>query len=178
MQKNPYEGIQSAAFGLIDILNAGVPRANIRVLTGTTASFGANGRGEVGNHARATWANGDLQATLTNVATQALADYEAQFPPGQTKIGFFGSGHNLANARTGIQTFKNSLDAADNDTARLNTLETLLGDTHSFKPGSLKLFVVQRLYGAVRNLPITNVTPQNAQNEGNAILHGIRGGTL
>lgn len=178
MEDDPDEGIQTAAYGLIDILQAGVPKANVRVLTGTTACFGANVRGEVGIYARATWANGDLQATLTNVAAQALADYETQFGPGQTKLGFLGSGHNLANGRTRIQTFRDTLSAARDDTARLNALETLLQDAHPFKAGSLKLFVVQRLYGAVRNLPITNVTAQNAQHEGNAILNGIRDGTL
>jgi hypothetical protein len=178
MAPNPNNGIQTAADGLIGILNAGVPAGNIRVLTGCGGAFGANSKGEVGMSAVATWSNGNLQTTLVNCANLARAAYAAQFPPGQTKLGLLGSSHNLANGQARIQTLTTGINAAGNDTARLNSLQTFLGDAHSFKPGSLKLFMVQQLNVAIRHQPAGNITPMNAQAQGNAIVSGVRNGTL
>jgi hypothetical protein len=115
---------------------------------------------------------------LVNCANLARAAYAAQFPPGQTKLGLLGSSHNLANGQARIQTLTTGINAASNDTARLNSLQTFLGDAHSFKPGSLKLFMVQQLNVAIRHQPAGNITPMNAQAQGNAIVSGIRNGTL
>ena len=177
MAPNPSDGIQTAADGLIDILNAGVPMGNIRVLTGTGGGFGTNGIGEVGMSPLTTWRNGNLQTTIANVAAQALAAYAAQFPPGQTKLGIMGSSHNLANGQARIQTLTTANNNATNDTARVNAVQACLGDAHSFKPGSLKLFVVQQLNVAIRHQPTGGITTMNAQAQGTAIVNGIRNGT-
>jgi hypothetical protein len=177
MNADPNQGIQTAADGLIDIFNAQVPLANIRVLTYCSGTFGANWKGEVGGSPVATWANGDLQAILINCANQALASYVAQFPAGQAQLGFLGSGHNLANGRTRIQRLINSITASRNDTDRLNALQTFLSGPNTFKAGSLKLFVVQQLNMGIRGQPAGDITTLNARTAGNAIVNGVRNGT-
>jgi hypothetical protein len=177
MTPNPNDGIQTAADGLIAILNAGVPAANIRVLTGCGAAFGANWRGEVGMKPLATWSNGNLQTTLVNCANQALAAYTRQFPAGKTTLGFLGSDHDLTTAQARIQTLTAAINNAIDDTARLTALQTFLA-AGANKAGSLNVFMVQALNFAFRHPPAGNITPINAQVQGTAILNGIRNGAF
>jgi hypothetical protein len=179
MDESPDRGIQTAADGLLAMLNAGVPLGNIRVLTGTGTAFGANDRGEVGLQAETVWRHGNLGTTLATVANQALTAYAAQFPAGQTTLGLLGSGHNLTTGRARIQRLLQEFNNARNDTARLDALQTFLrNNSYSFKAGSLKLMVVQQLNVVIRHQPAGNVTPLNAQAQGNNIISDIRHGNL
>jgi hypothetical protein len=174
---NPRAGIQTAADGLFTVLAKGVPLENILIVTGTS-TFGANIHGDVGVRHVPAWLNGNVNLRETFVAAVAGAqdDYVAQFPPGVATLGLFGSGHNRALGKQRVTFLKASINAAKSDREVLRAVETFLTGPYSYKDGSLKLFVVRRIYYAVVGLPMANVTPANAREKGSDLLTGIEGG--
>jgi hypothetical protein len=175
MKANPREGIQTAGQGLFQILADGVPQANIRVLTGT-GTFGANLEGDCGTRYVQYWPNGNLRTVCATAVANGALDYRAQFPGTTTKIGFAGTGHNLTEANTRIQALTQAVSNATNDSGVLDALSNFFQGAHSFKAGSLKLFMTQRLCNAIRGTTIATITPTNAQNLATDLIQGIRAG--
>jgi hypothetical protein len=160
---------------LFQILADGVPPANIRVLTGTSA-FGANRDGDCGFRYFLYWPNGNLKNVCATAVANGAQDYRAQFPANKTKIGFLGTSHNLTEANTRIQTLTQAINNATNDSGVLDALNNFFQGAHSFKAGSLKLFMTQRLCNAIRGTIIATITPTNAQNQATDLIQGIRAG--
>jgi hypothetical protein len=175
MKSNPRDGIQTAGQGLFQILADGVPPANIRVLTGTS-TFGANLDGDCGTRYVLFWPNGNLKTVCATAVANGAQDYRAQFPGTTTKIGFAGTGHNLTEATTRIQTLTQAINNATDDNGVLDALSNFFQGAHSFKAGSLKLFMTQRLCNAIRGTAIATITPANAQNQATDLIQGIRAG--
>lgn len=175
MKENPRDGIQTAASGLFTILAAGVPQANIRIVTGT-GTFGANRHGDVGVAPTMVWPDGNLKAVLATAVKNATNDYVLQFPPGMNTQGIFGSGHNKAMGRQRAADLTASIYAARNDRQVLGAVENFLNGSYSYKDGSLKLLLVRRIYRAVRPLAVPNVTSANARATGTDLLSGIAEG--
>ena len=164
--------------GLFTIVDQGVPVQNIVVFEEIGGQFGANCAGEFGASPVETWANGNLRQVLTQAVTQADNNYQGQFPQGTNTLGVFGSGHNKLGGAQRIQALRNNLQQARNDAQLLDAIQAFLTGPHSFKPGSLKLMLVQALYANI-NTGITGViTNQNAQQRGTQLLNGIRNGTI
>lgn len=183
MQAEPKEGIQTAADGLFQILAAGVPAGNIRVITGTGTMFGVNSQGDVGIKPRRVWAhaggvNGTLQQQFIAAVQAADGDYRAQFSPGQNTIGIFGSGHNKTTGTLRVNALNLAITAAQTDQAVINAMRTFLNNNaNSYKAGSLKLFMVQRLYATLPTAPaVPAITTATAQLHGANLLTGIEQG--
>ncbi len=173
----PSAGIQTAADVLVDLLQTvNIPAANIYIITGTGARVGANSEGEIGLCPNRYWSGGNLATTLTNAANDACNDYQAQFTGGQTKIGFMGSTHNKSKSIALINTLSNAFTTAADDTALLTVLQNFMNTGHSFKDGSLKLYLTKRLNTAFRPLHTTAITSVNAKTQCTAIINGIRNG--
>jgi hypothetical protein len=179
MTPNPRDGIQTAGRGIFEILNDGVPAGNIIIITGTGTRFGADSAGNVGTTTERVWAHGaNLKLTIATAVTAAGVDYAAQFPPLQNTIGIFGSGHNRTTGAQRVVNLNLAVNGAPNDNAAINAVEAFLNGPHSYKAGSLKLFVVRRLNFAIRAVAMATVTPANARATGAALLHGIRQGNF
>jgi hypothetical protein len=128
----PNSGIQTAGDGLFTILNAGVPLANIRVLTSTPAHFSANHQGDVGVSAPARyWATANLANILTQTVTAAQNGYNAQFPVGVNSIGPFGSTHSRPEAAGRVQQLTLALNNAQTDDARIQAMTNFFNGPHS-----------------------------------------------
>jgi hypothetical protein len=178
-------GIQIAARGLFTILNAGVPLANIRVLTDTPYQFGANFQGEVGcdNPVRY-WGTANLANILTRTVATAMANYNAQFPPGVNSIGPLGSTHDKTKAAGRLQQLTVALNTAQSDNHRIQAMTNFFNDPHSYKAGSLKLIMTQALVAEVRNvvpaLPAVpgGITTMNAQHCWTQLFQQIQAGNV
>lgn len=184
MHHDPNSGIQTAADGLFRIRGDGVPAINIRVITGTGTMFGANDQGDVGVTARREWAhaggmNGTLRQRFLAAVQAANGDYQGQFGPNQATIGVFGTGHNKAKGTQRINALTNAINGATNDQGVVNAMRTFLTDTsYSYKAGSLKLFMVQRLQASLPTAPVgPAITAANAQARGATLLSRIEQGT-
>jgi hypothetical protein len=70
-------------------------------------------------------------------------------------------------------TLTAAVNGAVNDTGVVQAIRNFLNGPHSYKAGSLKLFVVRRLNFAIRGLAMAGVTPANAQATGQTLLDGI-----
>ena len=150
---DPNRGIQTSANGLFAILNAGVPQANIRVLTETGMTFGASSTGDVGQSPEHFWSAADLANVFTQTVATATARYNAQFPPGVNSIGPWGSTHNKTEAAGRLQQLTVALNAARTDNRRIQAMTNFFNSPHSYKAGSLNLLVTQELIAVVQALP-------------------------
>jgi hypothetical protein len=185
MPAAPHSGIQTAADGLFTILNAGVPLANIRVLTSTPAHFGANFQGDVGVGAPVRyWGTANLANVLAQTVATATANYNAQFPPGVNSIGPFGSTHDRTEAAGRLQQLNLALNNAQTDNARIQAMTNFFNGPHSYKAGSLKLMMTQALDAEVRNvvpaLPAVagGITTMNAQQCWTQLFQQIQAGQI
>jgi hypothetical protein len=181
---NPKRSIQTAANGLFTILNAGVPQANIRVLTDTGGGFGANSLGEVGTGALPYWSTANLANVLNQTVAAATANYNAQFPPRVTSIGPFGATHNKTEAAGRLQQLTAALNSAQTDSTRIQAMTTFFNGAGSYKAGSLKLMMTQALDTEIRNvaprLPAMpgGITTLNAQQRSTQVFQQIRAGQI
>jgi hypothetical protein len=164
--------------GLFTIVDQGVPLQNIVVFEDVGGQFGANCGGEFGSGPRETWVNGNLRQVLGQAIIQANTNYQGQFPPNTNTLGLFGSGHNKTTGAQRIQTLRNNLQQAISDGGLLDAIQAFLTGQHSFKPGSLKLMLVQALYANINTGIQGAITDQNAQQRGTQLLAGIRNGTI
>jgi hypothetical protein len=179
MTPNPNDGIQTAGSGIFEILNDGVPAGNIVIITGTGTRFGADSDGNIGTSTERVWAHGaNLKLTITNAVTAAGVDYAAQFPLGQNTIGVLGSGHNRTTGAQRVVNLNLAVNGAANDNAAINAVEAFLNGPHSYKAGSLKLFVVKRLNLAIRAIAMATVTSANALATAAALLNDVRQGNF
>ncbi|NHZ83189.1 hypothetical protein F2P44_28520 [Massilia sp. CCM 8695] len=154
------DGIETAASGLIDLVNLKIPKQNIIVVTGTGTRFGINYLGEVGAVAGSeVWRGGNLSNVLLEAATAALTLYEAHFAAGVSAIGngcnpWRLGGHRLSTGNERALRLRAGVTAARTDRERLRVLNDFLNGSGSYKGGSLKRLLVRQLHSQLFPLAV------------------------